>query len=106
MVEDDVAFGPENMQLPHEEIHARVDSALRQVGLSVGTFAESCTEASRKRIPRGAPTLRCSAFSTRLLYCTFVVKYGHAAGSLQGLPIPLSTGNTEYDALGGGSSSA
>lgn len=34
VVEDDVAFGPENLQLPHEEIGERVSEALRRVGLS------------------------------------------------------------------------
>lgn len=34
IVEDDVAFGPENLQLPHEEIGERVGEALRRVGLS------------------------------------------------------------------------
>ncbi len=32
-VEEDVAFGPENLGLPREEIHARVDSALEAVGM-------------------------------------------------------------------------
>ena len=33
IVEDDVAFGPENLGIPPEEIRKRVDSALRQVGM-------------------------------------------------------------------------
>jgi energy-coupling factor transport system ATP-binding protein len=33
-VEDDVAFGPENLGLPREEIRARVDDALSSVGLT------------------------------------------------------------------------
>ena len=33
-VEEDTAFGPENLALPTEEIRARVDAALAQVGLS------------------------------------------------------------------------
>lgn len=33
-VEEDVAFGPENMMLPAEEIRARVDRALAEVGLT------------------------------------------------------------------------
>ncbi|MDZ4170055.1 MAG: ATP-binding cassette domain-containing protein [Coriobacteriia bacterium] len=33
-VEDDVAFGPENLCLPREEIRARVDQALATVGLT------------------------------------------------------------------------
>jgi energy-coupling factor transport system ATP-binding protein len=33
-VEDDVAFGPENLGLPREEIRARVDEALAAVGLT------------------------------------------------------------------------
>lgn len=33
-VEDDVAFGPENLGLPRAEIRARVDSALAAVGLT------------------------------------------------------------------------
>ena len=34
IVEDDVAFGPENLGLPREEIAARVDEALRLVGMT------------------------------------------------------------------------
>ena len=34
IVEDDVAFGPENLGLPPEEIRARVDWALQSVGMS------------------------------------------------------------------------
>lgn len=33
IVEDDVAFGPENLGVPPAEIRARVDSALRKVGM-------------------------------------------------------------------------
>ncbi len=33
MVEEDVAFGPENLGVPQEEIRARVDEALRAVGM-------------------------------------------------------------------------
>lgn len=33
IVEDDVAFGPENLGIPPEEIRRRVDSALKQVGM-------------------------------------------------------------------------
>lgn len=32
-VEEDVAFGPENLGIPSPEIHQRVDEALRQVGM-------------------------------------------------------------------------
>ena len=34
IVEDDVAFGPENLGIPPEEIRRRVDDALRDVGMS------------------------------------------------------------------------
>ncbi len=34
IVEDDVAFGPENLGIPSEEIRTRVDNALRDVGMS------------------------------------------------------------------------
>ncbi|MCH5155085.1 MAG: energy-coupling factor transporter ATPase [Clostridiales bacterium] len=34
IVEDDVAFGPENLGLPPDEIRARVDWALKSVGMS------------------------------------------------------------------------
>ena len=34
IVEDDVAFGPENLGVPSDEIRARVDSALKSVGMS------------------------------------------------------------------------
>ncbi|MDR2753271.1 MAG: energy-coupling factor transporter ATPase [Oscillospiraceae bacterium] len=33
IVEDDVAFGPENLRVPQAEIRARVDEALRAVGM-------------------------------------------------------------------------
>ena len=33
MVEEDVAFGPENLGIPRDEIRARVDEALRAVGM-------------------------------------------------------------------------
>lgn len=33
VVEDDVAFAPENLGIPSEEIRARVDAALKQVGM-------------------------------------------------------------------------
>ncbi|MBR5869193.1 MAG: energy-coupling factor transporter ATPase [Clostridia bacterium] len=33
MVEDDVAFGPENIGIPTEEMRERVDQALKQVGM-------------------------------------------------------------------------
>ena len=33
VVEDDVAFAPENLGVPSEEIHRRVDEALKQVGM-------------------------------------------------------------------------
>ena len=33
IVEDDVAFGPENLGIPSEEIRERVDNALRDVGM-------------------------------------------------------------------------
>ncbi len=33
IVEEDVAFGPENLGLPHEEIRTRVDEALKSVGM-------------------------------------------------------------------------
>jgi len=33
VVEDDVAFGPENMGIPSEEIRSRVDEALKDVGM-------------------------------------------------------------------------
>ncbi len=39
IVEDDVAFGPENLGLPSEEIRKRVDDALQKVGMS--NFAKS-----------------------------------------------------------------
>ena len=34
VVEDDIAFGPENLGLPRDEIIRRVDRALEQVGMS------------------------------------------------------------------------
>ena len=34
VVEEDVAFGPENMGLPHAELRKRVDEALRLVGMT------------------------------------------------------------------------
>jgi energy-coupling factor transport system ATP-binding protein len=41
IVEEDVAFGPENLAVPHDELIARVDWALEQVGMT----------AERKRAP-------------------------------------------------------
>src|SRR5258708_1385786 len=41
IVEEDVAFGPENLAVPHDELIARVDWALQQVGMT----------AERKRAP-------------------------------------------------------
>ena len=35
IVEEDVAFGPENLGVPPEEIHCRVDEALATVGMTV-----------------------------------------------------------------------
>ena len=40
IVEDDVAFGPENLGLPREEIRKRVDSALEMVGMYDYRFHE------------------------------------------------------------------
>jgi len=40
IVEDDVAFGPENLCVPSAEIRTRVDDALAQVGMSNFTTAE------------------------------------------------------------------
>lgn len=40
IVEDDVAFGPENLCVPPAEIRTRVDEALAQVGMSDFTTAE------------------------------------------------------------------
>ncbi len=37
VVEEDVAFGPENLGVPSEEIRTRVDSALAQVGMTAYT---------------------------------------------------------------------
>lgn len=34
IVEEDIAFGPENLGVPSDEIRRRVDSALREVGMS------------------------------------------------------------------------
>ena len=38
VVEEDVAFGPENLGVPTEEIRARVDAALRSVGMEPFTL--------------------------------------------------------------------
>ncbi len=41
IVEEDVAFGPENLCLPREEIRARVDEALRSVDMTEKRHAET-----------------------------------------------------------------
>ena len=33
VVEEDVAFGPENLAVPEEELPVRVEGALKQVGM-------------------------------------------------------------------------
>ena len=40
IVEEDVAFGPENLGLPREEIRKRVDDALKAVGMYEHRFSE------------------------------------------------------------------
>ncbi len=39
IVEDDIAFGPENVGVPREEIGARIDNALRAVGMEEYRYA-------------------------------------------------------------------
>ena len=41
IVEEDVAFGPENLSLPREELRERVDEALRAVGMYDRRFSET-----------------------------------------------------------------
>lgn len=40
VVEEDVAFGPENLGVPREELRARVDDALETVGMSAYAYHE------------------------------------------------------------------
>ena len=44
VVEEDVAFAPENLGVPSEEIRRRVDDALKAVGLTVPETVELCWE--------------------------------------------------------------
>ncbi len=41
IVEEDVAFGPENLAIPPDEIRARVDEALKAVGMYERRFSET-----------------------------------------------------------------
>ena len=49
VVEDDVAFAPENLGVPPEEIRQRVDAALKQVGMY------ECASCSTSRPPCSTP---------------------------------------------------
>ena len=50
VVEDDVAFGPENIGIPSEEIRQRVDEALKLVGMyEYRKHAPICSPAARSR---------------------------------------------------------
>ena len=51
-VEEDVAFGPENLGLPREELRRRVDHALEQVGLAdkAGCLVASLSRGQRQRV--------------------------------------------------------
>lgn len=52
VVEDDVAFGPENLCLPHDEMVRRVDRALARVGLTAcrGRGAETLSGGQKQRL--------------------------------------------------------
>lgn len=52
VVEDDVAFGPENLRHPHEEIVSRVGEALARVGLAglEGRAAETLSGGQKQRL--------------------------------------------------------
>ncbi len=51
-VEDDVAFGPENLGLPQEEISERVESSLRALGLGEikGRLVEDLSPGQKQRV--------------------------------------------------------
>ena len=51
-VEDDVAFGPENLGLPREEIAGRVESSLRTLGLEEikGRLVEDLSSGQKQRV--------------------------------------------------------
>jgi energy-coupling factor transport system ATP-binding protein len=51
-VEDDVAFGPENLGLPREEIAGRVESSLRTLGLEEikGQLVEDLSSGQKQRV--------------------------------------------------------
>jgi energy-coupling factor transport system ATP-binding protein len=50
VVEDDVAFGPENLGLPSDEIRRRVDEALKSVGMyRTGSTPRTFCPAGRSR---------------------------------------------------------
>jgi energy-coupling factor transport system ATP-binding protein len=52
VVEDDVAFGPENLRLEHDELVRRVDEALDRVGLGVcrGRGSETLSGGQKQRL--------------------------------------------------------
>ncbi len=60
-VEDDVAFGPENLGLPREEISERVESALSELGLTEikGRLVEDLSPGQKQRVAiAGALSMR------------------------------------------------
>ena len=61
VVEDDVAFAPENLGVPPQEIRARVDAALKQVGMYDfrSPAAKSSASPSRASSPC-SPSASCS----------------------------------------------
>ncbi len=63
-VEDEIAFGPENLCLPREEIEKRITDSLDTVGMSDYRFsAPSRLSGGQKQLWRLQPCLRCNQTS-------------------------------------------
>ena len=69
VVEEDVAFGPENLGVPPQEIRRRVDAALSTVGMEgYATRAPTCSPAGRSSgwpLPGSSPWSRPASCWTR-----------------------------------------
>ena len=61
IVEEDVAFGPENLGIPADEIRVRVDEALkaRSICMTIGSKRRSSSAAVRSREWRSRGSSRC-----------------------------------------------
>ena len=66
VVADDVAFGPENLGLPRDEIRRRVDRELARVALTDYARADpsSVSAAPRPALKHGSSSITCTAATT------------------------------------------